>query len=117
MRPDSDDFMPSTKHYVRLLPPVVSIIFSLFSFFLFSFKAFTRLGRAPLTHTSSNMYVHYTWGLLGQKLAIIIFRALSSSHMRIFPYVPFIRHYMHRYDLSFGQAGLPGSYAYALRSR
>ena len=31
-------------------------------------------------------------------------------------YVPFLRHYMHRYDLSFGQAGLPGSCAYALRS-
>ena len=29
----------------------------------------------------------------------------------------FFRHYMHRYDLSFGQAGLPGSCIYALRSR
>ena len=27
-------------------------------------------------------------------------------------HVPFIHHYMHRYDLSFGQAGLPGSCAY-----
>ena len=27
-------------------------------------------------------------------------------------YVPFTHHYMHLYDLSFGQAGLPGSYAY-----
>ena len=35
----------------------------------------------------------------------------------VFPYVPFLRHYMHRYDLSFGQAGLSGSCAYALRSR
>ena len=33
------------------------------------------------------------------------------------PHVPFIHHYMHRYDLSFGQAGLPGSCAYALRCR
>ena len=28
------------------------------------------------------------------------------------PHEPFIHHYMHRYDLSFGQAGLPGSCAY-----
>ena len=28
------------------------------------------------------------------------------------PHAPFIHHYMHRYDLSFGQAGLPGSCAY-----
>ena len=108
--------MPSTEPCVRLLL-VVPIIFSLFSVFLFSLKAFVRLDRAPLTHTSSNMYVHYTWGLLGQKLAIIIFRASSSSHMRFFPYIPFLRHYMHRYDLSFGQDGLPGSCAYALSSR
>ena len=28
------------------------------------------------------------------------------------PHEPFIHHYMRRYDLSFGQAGLPGSCAY-----
>ena len=28
------------------------------------------------------------------------------------PHEPFIHRYMHRYDLSFGQAGLPGSCAY-----
>ena len=109
--------MPSAELCVRLLPPVVSIIFLSFFIFLFRLKAFVRLDRAPLTHTSPNMYIHYTWGLLGQKLAIIIFRASSSSHMRFLPYVPFLRHYMHRYDLSFGQAGLPGSSVYALRSR
>ena len=76
--------MPSAELFVRLLPPIVSIIFSLFLFFLFRLKAFARLDRAPLTHTSLNMYVHYTWGLLGQKLAIIIFRASSSSHMCLF---------------------------------
>ena len=30
------------------------------------------------------MYVHYTWGLLVQKLIIIIFRASSSPHMCLF---------------------------------
>ena len=33
------------------------------------------------------MYVHYTWGLLGQKLFIIIPCASSSSYIRIFPCV------------------------------
>ena len=122
-RPDPDDFMPSIKLCVRLLPPVINVIFfSLFSFFIFFVLLFSpttlvRLDRPPLMRTSPHMYVHYTWGLLAQKLIIVIFRASSSSHMRSFPYVPFLRHYMHRYDLSFGQAGLPGSCAYALRSR
>ena len=35
-----------------------------------------------MTYTFSNVYVHYTWGLLAQKLIIVIFRASSSSHMR-----------------------------------
>ena len=43
-----------------------------------------RLNRAPTTYTSPNMYVHYTWGLLVQKIIIIIFRALSSPHMCLF---------------------------------
>ena len=111
--------MPSAEIFVRLLPPIVSVTFSLsFRFFSLALKAFVWLDRAPPTHTSSSMYVYHTWGLLGQKLAIIIiFRASSSSHMHFPPYVPFLCHYMHRYDLSFGQAGLPGSCAYALRSR
>ena len=48
-----------------------------------------RLNRAPMTYTSWKMYVHYTWGLLGQKLDIIIFRASSSSHMCVFPICTF----------------------------
>ena len=40
-----------------------------------------RPNREPMTYTSLNMYVHYTWGLLVQKLAIIL-RASSSPHMR-----------------------------------
>ena len=78
-RPDSDDFMPSAELCVDLLPPVINIIFlSLFSFFLsffillFSPTALVRLDRAPLMCTSPNMYVYYTWGILVQKLAIIL---------------------------------------------
>ena len=78
-RPDSEDSMPRAELFVRLLPPFVSITFSSL-FASFRFKALVRLDRTPLTHTSLNMYVHYTWGLLGQKLFIILW-ALSSSHM------------------------------------
>ena len=86
MRPDSDDFMPSTKLCVRLLPPIINVIFYLFSFLsffilLFSPTALVRLDRPPLMHTSPHMYIHYTYGLLVQKLAIIL-RASSSPHMR-----------------------------------
>ena len=42
---------------------------------------------------------------------------LPTTYAFFFPYVPFLHHYMHRYDLSFGHAGLPGSCIYALRSR
>ena len=75
--------------FVRLLLPAVSIntlfLLSLsFHFFLFSLTAFVRLDRTRLTHTILNIYVNYTWGLLVQKLIIIISRALSSSHMCLF---------------------------------
>ena len=73
MRPDFDDFMPSAELCVRLLPPVINVIFSLFSFLsffvlLFSPTTLVRLDHPPLMRTSLNMYVHYTSGLLGQKL-------------------------------------------------
>ena len=73
-RPDSEDSMPSTKPLVRLLLPCSFHYFlSLFRLlFLSRFKAFVRLDHTPLMHTSLNMYVHYSWGLLGQKLFIII---------------------------------------------
>ena len=60
------------NYCVRLLPPIINIIF--FSLFVFSFsvKDFMWLDFAPLMHISSNMYVYYTWGLLGQKLVIIL---------------------------------------------
>ena len=65
--------MPSAELFVRLPLPIVSITFSsLFAFSFLALKLFVRLNRAPVTYTSSNVYVHYTWGLLGQKLFIII---------------------------------------------
>ena len=67
--------MPSTELFVRLLPLLFPLFFLSFSFFFFALKALVQLDRAPMTYTSSNMYVHYTWGLLGQKLDISIFRA------------------------------------------
>ena len=113
MRPDSEDSMPSAELFVRLLPPFFQLPFPLFS--LFSFKAFVRLNRAPTTYTSLNMYAHNTWGLLVHKL--LLFSGHQANHICVFSsYVPFLRHYMHRYDLSFGEAGLPASCAYALRS-
>ena len=66
--------MPSAELFVRLLLPIVSIIFFLsFRFFFFSLKALVRPKHAHMTYTSSNVYVHYTWGLLAQKLIIVIF--------------------------------------------
>ena len=49
--------------------------------------------------------------------SLIIYLGFMPRTCVILPHVPFLRHYMHRYDLSFGQAGLPGSCIYALRSR
>ena len=73
-RPDSEDSMPSAELFVRLLLPIVPFVFSsLFAFFpLLALKLFVRLNHTPVTHIYSNMYVHYTWGLLVQKLIIII---------------------------------------------
>ena len=52
---------------------------------------------------------HYTWGLLFQKLN---YKGFMPNTCVMLPHVPFTHHYMHRYDLSFGQARLPGSCAY-----
>ena len=106
-------FVSSLLFVQLFLFPLLSF-FTLYHFF-FSIAALVQLDHPYLMRTSLNMYVQYTWGLLVHKLETIL-RAPSSAHMR-FPYVPFLRHYMHRYDLSFGQDGLPGSCVYALCSR
>ena len=42
----------------------------------------------------------------------LFIRASRPTHASNFRMYLFLHHYMHRYDLSFGQAGLPGSCAY-----
>ena len=77
---------------------------------------FVRLNRTPMTYTSLNVYAHNTWGFFYRSL--LLFSEHQAHHICVLSsYVPFLRHYMHRYDLSFGQAGLLGSCVYALRSR
>ena len=87
---------------------------------LFPFLSFIPLGLqgspcASLVHYRGASCTIYTWGLLSQKLKLFIWASCPTHvlyfRMYLFP------HYMHRYDLSFGQAGLPGSCAYALCSR
>ena len=65
-----------------LLPLFIFSLFLSFTFFRFLFRltALVRLDHPYLMHTSLNMYNHYTWGLLVQKLAIILW-ASSSPHM------------------------------------
>ena len=114
-RPDSEDSTPSAELCVHLLTFV--FLFKLYplslSFFIYSLKSFKY---ASTAHSYRAMHAKYTWGLLIQKLNIIIFWALCPPHMCHCSICTFFRHYMHRYDLSFGQAGLPGSCVYALCS-
>ena len=76
-----------------------------------------QLDRAPLMHTYAFKYVRPLY--LGASCieACYYYPSIKLITYAFFPYLPFLRHYMHRYDLSFGQAGLPGSSAYAIRSR
>ena len=104
--------------FVSLPPSIfyISVICLLsLSFFLF-LQSLKRLNCVLTTQSWRANRAHYTWGILIQKLNITIFRALCPTHVLLF-HMYLFRHYMHRYDLSFGQAGLPGSCVYALRSR
>ena len=104
--------------FVSLPPSIfyISVICLLsLSFFLF-LQGLKRLNCVLNTQSWRANRAHYTWGLLIQKLNITIFRALCPAHVLFF-HMYLFRHYMYRYDLSFGQAGLPGSCVYALRSR
>ena len=114
-RPDYKDSTPSAELYVCLLTSVSLFkLYHLSPLFIYSFKSFKY---ALTAHSCRAMCAQYTWGLLIQKLNIVTFWALCPPHMRHFPICAFFHHYMHRYDLSFGQAGLPGSCVYALCSR
>ena len=88
---------------------------------LFPFLSFISLGFqgspcASLVHYRYGSRTLYTWGLLSQKLKLFTW-ASRPLHMCHFSICAFFRHYMHRYDLSFGQDGLPGSCIYSLHSR
>jgi len=103
-RPDSGDSTPSAELSVRLLTPS------------FSHKYFMQC-RFP-DYSGRTMCVNFTWGLPIRKLNINYFKGfLPITHAFLFPCVPFLHHYMHRYDLRRGQARLPGSCVYALHSR
>ena len=109
--------MPSAEIFVRFLPPIFPLFFISLFVFIFSFKSF----RAVRPYTPDAYVLKYVRLLyLGASWTEACYCYLPSIKLltyAFFPYVPFLRHYMHRYDLSFGQAGLPGSCAYALRSR
>ena len=104
--------------FVPSLCPFLHIHYlSCFSFFLSFILSLGLQGPtcASLAHYRRASCAHHTWGLLSQKLNYL--SGPQAPHMRYASACTFFRHYMHRYDLSFGQAGLPGSCIYALRSR
>ena len=109
---------PSPK-ILRLEPEseFVSFLHLYFSVFLPFLRGLQRLNRVLIAQFVRAKRAHYTWGLLIQKLNIIILRALWPPHMCHSSICTFFCHYMHQYDLRFGHAGLPSSCVYALRSR
>ena len=119
-QPGSEDSTPSAGLYVHLLISVnvLHICYLSFLSFFLSFillKAF-KGQLVPCLHTIDALTtLIIPEGFLHRSL--IIYLGFMPRTCVILPHVPFLRHYMHRYDLSFGQAGLPGSCVYALRSR
>ena len=117
-QPDSEDSTPSVGLYVRLFPLSIfaytlSVFFS--SFLLFFLKAFKGQLVPRLHIIDALTALIIPGGFLHRSL--IIYLDFMPNTCVILPHVHFLRHYVHRYDLSFGQAGLPGSCIYALRSR
>ena len=103
--------------FVSFLCPFFAYTLSVFFLFLslFFLKAF-KGQLVPRLHTIDALTaLIIPGGFLHRSL--IIYLGFMPRTCVILPHVPFLRHYMHRYDLSFGQAGLPGSCIYALRSR
>ena len=119
-RPNSGDSTPSTELSVRLLTPSFLImlhpLFPFSTFFPLHTKYLIQCGLPD--QSSRTMCVSNTWGLPIRKLNINYFQGFFPvTHAFLFPCVPFLHHYTHRYDLRCGQDGLPGSCVYALRSR
>ena len=103
---------------VPSLCPFFAYTLSVFSFSLSSFFFLEALkGQlVPCLHTIDVLTaLTIPGGFLHRSL--IIYLGFMPRTCVLLPHVPFLRHYMHRYDLSFGHAGLPGSCIYALRSR
>ena len=92
----------------------LSVLFLSF-FLLFFLKAF-KGQLVPRLHTIDALTAPIIPGGFLHR-SLIIYLGFMPHTCVILPHVPFFRHYMHQYDLSFGQAGLPGSCIYALRSR
>ena len=118
-RPDSGDSTPSAELNVCLLTLSFLIMLHPFSFLDLlssSHKIFNTI------QTPGSLRPHY---VCKQYLGASYTEAKNNysngfspiAYAFLFPYVPFLHHYMHRYDLRCGQAGLPGSCVYALRSR
>ena len=112
-QPASEDSMRSAGLGVRPFPPAQFFLLQLHFVYLFLLnpihQSLKRPTCASFARNRCAIRTHYTWGLLYQKLN---YKGLMPSTCVKLPHVPFIHHYMHRYDLSFGQAGLPGSCAY-----
>ena len=109
---------PSTGLRVRFLPSSLCFIFYFYfwqSGILFLLPPL--FSHKPLGACMCNIRTHPTRYLHSQYLGASLPRSLYKTGLMpktcvTLPHEPFIHHYMHRYDLSFGQAGLPGSCAY-----
>ena len=107
---------PDSMFVSFLCPFFVYTLSVFFSFFLLFFlKAFKGQLVPRLDTIDALTALILPGGFLHRSL--IIYLGFMPRTCVILPPVPFLGHYMHRYDLSFGQAGLPGSCIYALHSR
>src|SRR3954466_8189244 len=109
-QPVSEDSTPSAGLCVRLLPLSIFYIFCLIflSFHPFFFSYFSLIAIKGST-SGALLALTTPGGFFKPKL---IYTGFTPKTCVKLPHVPFLHHYMHRYDLSFGQAGLPGSCAY-----
>src|SRR4051812_38773936 len=103
----SEDSTPSAGLCVRLLPLSIFYIFCL-TFLLPPFLFFSLIAIKGST-SDALLTLTTPGGFFKQKL---IYTGFTPNTCVKLPHVPFIHHYMHQYDLSFGQDGLPGSCAY-----
>ena len=118
-RPDSGDSTPSAELSVRLLTPALLIMFSLFPFSPLSTSSQKVLNIVRMLGSLRPHYVcsPYPGASYTEAKYNYFHGFLPITYAFFFPYVPFLHHYMHRYDIRFGYAGLPGSCVYALCSR